>query len=512
MKNINNMDKTYIINPNYILVNDNKRVYLTYRYNPLPIFNLRLPYETDTQFFSFIHPEQAKLFALFDGNRKLTTIIDEIAKRLNVSTKRAYELILPYIENKTRLGVAFQNNRMAFPSNFLVPKKENIKFYTYEQNDFICNSDLDLISPRINSFPLDITFMVNTICQTDCIYCYADCRKKMDCQIPIESLDRLITDCKKNNVRSFNLMGGEVLLYKNWKWLVKRLIESDYMPYISTKIPVEKEIVQTLYDIGINQIQISLDSFDDNILEKNLNIPNGSKYIDKMKRTLKYFEEANITLNLHAVITKYNKDIPHLEQYLNTLSTYSHISNVELSVVGESLYKKGYHEFKLCSQDVKIISDYVDSVKQKKKYPFTISFSPGTRKEMFKGNKKIKKDNFEKRPVCSGNVRLAYILPTGEVTICEGLMFNPQFILGNIIKDDLETIWKNNRLRPLYSPGLYENTPCGKCKEFMNCRTYESKRGVCWKIIIHAYGEKKWNYPDPRCSSAPTQMNPFYPQ
>lgn len=500
-----NINQIYIINPNYILKNDQYRVYLTYRYNP----NMKIANDVDIQFFSYIHPEQAKIFALFDGERTMSEVIDIIAEKLNISRDRASELIEPYIENKKRLRVTFQNNNFAFPTYFLIPKKRDVEIYSYDQNSFDC-SELDFINPRINLFPIDITLMVNTICKVDCIYCYADCRKKTDCQVPIETLDRLISDCRKNNVRSFNLMGGEVLLYKNWEWLVKKLMEYDYTPYISTKIPVEKNTVQIIYDLGIRLFQISLDSFDGNILEKNLNIPNGNKYIEKMEKTLKYFEELNIKLNIHAVITKNNNDISHLQQYLNRLSTFGNILNVQISIVGESLYKKGYSEHKLSREEVMKISDFINSARQKKIYPFTISISTGELKETFIGNKNGKKRMYEKRGLCSANVMQAFILPTGDVTICEELMFNPQFILGNLKNDDLATIWKNNKLKSLGSADLYEFSPCGKCKEFASCRGIEAKKGVCWKQVLHAYGENNWNYPDPKCPYAPKKMNPFY--
>ena len=501
------MNQKYIVNPNYILKNDSKRVYLTYRHHP----NYTLPkhYSADTQFFSYIHPEQAKLFSLFNGERELSEIVSLIAERLNISNETSTNLITPFIENNNRLGVTYRINKFAFPTNFLVPYEEGVEYYTYEQEYFDC-IEFDFSDPRIYSFPIDVTLMLNTTCMVDCIYCYADCRKKMDCQIPVEILDKLIDECHKNGVRSFNLMGGEVLLYKNWKWLVKRLMESNYEPYISTKIPIGNNTVQELHNMGIKVFQISLDSFDGRVLEKNLHIPNGDKYIDKMRHTFHYFEKLGIKLNIHAVLTKHNKDIGDLEQYLDELSLYSHISNVQLSVVGRSLYKDGYDEHKLSKEDVKQIADFITKVQDEKLYPFTISFAPGIPKKAFIDNLTNKQASYNKRGLCSANVLQVFILPTGEVTICEELMFNPRFILGNLNDHDLGAIWRNNEIKSLQNKILFKNSRCGKCEKFDECRSSLSKKGVCWKQVIHAYGEQKWYLPDPKCPYAPTKMTPFY--
>lgn len=500
------INKKYVINPDYILKNDKKRILLYFRYNPL--FHPQSEYDSEARFFSFIHPKQAKIFTLFNGKRSLLDIINEIAKMLNVSIDRSIELITPFIENKKTLGINYQNNKFAIPKQMLVPIKENSTIFSYNKEDFECK-EFDFKQRRIINYPLEVTLMLNTICEVDCIYCYADCRKKMDCQIPIETLDKLIDDCQKNDVRAFNLMGGEVLKYKNWKWLLTKLISCGYTPYISTKIPLKESIVDELHSIGIRSFQISLDSFDVNILEKNLNIKNGNVYLENMKKTLSYFEKIGIDLYIHAVITAYNKDVKHLKEYLNNLSHFKNIKNVQISIVGESLYKDGYQKHKLNRVDVKKISEFINEISIASTYTFSISFSPGAIRDIFFEDEKTKEEKFNKRGICTANIFQIFILPDGNVTICEELMFNPRFFLGNILTKNLKTIWEENKLSSLSNHKLYKNSNCGQCKKYTFCKGTES-RGVCWKEIIHAYGEDKWNYPDPKCPYAPKEMNQFY--
>lgn len=502
-----NMNEKYVVNCNYILKNDKKRTYLAYRYNPS--VNSPKYYKSETNFFSYIHPEQAKIFALFNGERTLCEIIDIVADKLHITQEQAKAMMLPFVENEKRLGVTFKDHKFVFPVNFLVSPQEDIPIYTYEPGDFIYD-ELDFTNPRIYNFPIDITLMLNTICQVDCVYCYADCRNKMDCRISPEVLEKLIADCRKNDVRSFNLMGGEVLMYKNWRWLVTKMKEYDYDPYISTKIPIGKEVVEEIYALGIRLFQISLDSFDSIVLEKNLNIPDGVKYIRKMKSTLKYFEEMGIKINIHAVITKHNKDIAHLEKYFQELEEFKNIENVQLSVVGDSLYKEGFQNHKLNDEEIREIANYLKQVRDSGSYAFTIGFSSGESRDVFIEKREHKKESYKKRGLCGANILQVFILPTGDVTICEELMFNPNFILGNINTHDLEYIWKHNQIASLTKKQQYNGSICGKCKDFIVCRGPESRKGICWKQVLHAYGDDKWNYPDPKCPYAPLKMNSFF--
>jgi radical SAM protein with 4Fe4S-binding SPASM domain len=496
----------YIVNSNYILKNDEKRVILCYRYNAC----LHNPthYIAETVFCSYIHPEQAKIFSLFDGKNTLFQVITAVAERLDLSQERAEKLILPYIENEDRLSVVLNGTKFIFPKNFIVPLKESAPVHVYKENDFNYDS-LDFNNYRLYTFPLEVTLMVNTLCLVDCIYCYADCRKKMDCQIPIETLDKLISDCQQNNIRSFNLMGGEVLKYKNWKWLVFKLLDCGFTPFISTKIPIDSCTIKELYDLGIREFQISLDSFDSDVLEKNLHIVHGKRYIEKMRKTLAELEKIGINIHVHAVITRHNRELSHLKEYLHELNSYRNISNLQLSIAADSLYKDNYLNHRINKDEIKLLSSYVKEIKESNAYPFNINMSGGFLKENYLENKENKKNIFQKRGLCSANVRQVFILPNGDVTFCEELMFHPQFILGNVIEQDLQTIWKNNKLKTLEGRSLYADSRCGKCKEFDKCKGSASK-GVCWKEILHAYGSDKWNYPDPKCPYAPEKMRPFY--
>ncbi|MCC8188023.1 MAG: SPASM domain-containing protein [Bacteroides sp.] len=108
------------------------------------------------------------------------------------------------------------------------------------------------------------------------------------------------------------------------------------------------------------------------------------------------------------------------------------------------------------------------------------------------------------RPVfCAGNYSSVFVLPDGKVTLCEELYWNPRFILGDYSTNSLKEIWNSPAAKELYylsSEKINNLSPCKHCQILSQCR--QEFGGVCWREIIKAYGNDKWDYPDPICPDA----------
>lgn len=124
--------------------------------------------------------------------------------------------------------------------------------------------------------------MVNTTCATNCFYCYADRRIKTSCKIPLERVYELIDEAKSFHARSFEVIGGEFFLYKNWKEVLIYLYDSGFHPYISTKVPISNDAIDFLASNKITDIQVSLDTLVPNNLTEILNVDKA--YIEKLKK------------------------------------------------------------------------------------------------------------------------------------------------------------------------------------------------------------------------------------
>lgn len=95
-----------------------------------------------------------------------------------------------------------------------------------------------------------------------------------------------------------------------------------------------------------------------------------------------------------------------------------------------------------------------------------------------------------------------YILPDGNVTMCEQLYWNKNFIVGNIIHHNLAEVWNSDKAKAIFfikQEDIPSDSLCHSCKQFEACR---SIRQVCYREIVRKYGTDKWYYPDVNCPFA----------
>lgn len=118
-----------------------------------------------------------------------------------------------------------------------------------------------------------------------------------------------------------------------------------------------------------------------------------------------------------------------------------------------------------------------------------------------------KKQAFNKRAKCTGNMSSFIILPNGNVSVCEETYFNKNLILGNILNSTIMEVWNSEKAKNLFfipQSKFPKESPCSNCIDFVECR-YGT--GVCWTDAMAAYGEENWLFPTPECPYAPTPKN-----
>lgn len=491
---------SYILNHDYKLKMDKNR----------PVIMNRYTNSVDVEDFTgFVHPVYAAMLSLFDGEKNLEQVIGEISGLLQKDRAAVSKIVEPLLENEEEVHFKFEDHHFSFPRQLLVKKSNGVIAPKYNMKDFlIAKKDLDLDSWRLYS-PLDILFMVNTLCCTDCVYCYADRRKRMDCQIPLERLKELIREASQMNMRSFDLSGGELFLYKHWQEFLAELMAHGFKVNISTKVPIGDEIIGTLKDLKISKIQISVDSIVKKELMTMLNV--GDDYCDKLKETFKKLDKADMEIFTNTQVTSFNQDNIHL--LIDFLLGLKNIKRINIGTAGYSLYKtaKEYLEYKPDLEGVKKVETTVNELKAKYgKKPY-ISFSGYTKESDFIGKKPEEKmKSYFERARCTANFYACVLLPDGKATICEELYWHPKFIIGDLLTQSIEEVWNSKRALELYHISkdmVRDESACKGCEGFAPCHEY---KGVCWKEILMAYGNENWDYPDPKCPEAPKPRRQFY--
>ena len=481
----------YILNPAYNLKLDKNRIVIINRTND----------PREKSFIGYVHPVYAVLLSQFDGKKTLSEIEEDLASLLKSDVSSAADIVAPLLENEEELYFHYDGYHLSFPERLLVKKSENVVPHTFEAKSFyIPKKDLDMESWRLHS-PLDLLFVLNTRCITDCVYCYADRQKKMDCKIPLERLKEIIAEARELEMRSFDITGGEIFLYTHWEEILRELVTNGFYPYISTKIPIDLTTIHRLKSIGINRIQISIDSIIKDDLKAILGVDDD--YLDRIKETFKNLDENDFEIFTNTQVNALNQDnILKLYDYLLTLKN---IKRINAGAAGFSLYKglNEYRDYKPDPDRLKRIETDMDELKEKYEGKININFSGA-----FEGSKLIdttpeeKKEEFRKRSRCSANFYAFVLLPDGKVTLCEELYWHPRFIIGDLTKQSIKEMWNSEKALELYRISremVRDESECKTCDEFDSCHRY---KGICWKEVLYAYGYENWDYPDPKCPRA----------
>ncbi|MDY0324462.1 MAG: SPASM domain-containing protein, partial [Candidatus Carbobacillus sp.] len=86
----------------------------------------------------------------------------------------------------------------------------------------------------------------------------------------------------------------------------------------------------------------------------------------------------------------------------------------------------------------------------KSAYPFEIILAGYEDINEYKKSFVEKEKIFNKRAICTANISQFCILPDGQVTICEELYWQPNFIIGNILTNTIDEIWQSKKALDLY--------------------------------------------------------------
>lgn len=474
----------FILNPQYILRHEGNKTYI-----------LGEPNYSKKNVMCAIHPIFAMMLSFFNG-RELDEIISDISHFFQLSMDNVRKYIMPIICNEEYIT----NGSSVFPRNTIVEYDEYMSKHTYTPNQFVYK-DVDVSISRMLA-PIDIICNVSMKCRTSCIYCYADRAGKAEKTIPITLLEKIIEEAKNIGVLRFQLMGGEVLLYKDWKRALLKLSECGFHPWISTKLPIKKDYILFMKDFHfMSPIQISLDTLIKDHMYKILKV--SDPYYDELIKTFELLEECGQEYIVHTVINKYNDSLDDVRSLISFFRGKKYLRQWVFDAAKCSMYIGGsYDSYKASTQSILQIQEYLNDINSQKILCVDIQ-PPSVLVNLNSYSKEKKKQLFDNRNLCSGNLNALYILPDGKVTICEELYWHPRFLLGDLNNQSIMEIWNSQKAKDLFflnQESLQTSSPCRTCNDFKECRKF---RHVCWRDTILAYGPEKWDYPGIMCPKAP---------
>lgn len=454
--------------------------------------------ELDDSFTNVIHPIYAMILSCIDG-REYNECVNDAATELDINADLVETFVNKLIDNPSSIHLKSNNTVSSFPPRTIITipfrsisRRYNPSLFSYSKVDMRMKRHLT---------PSTITLMLNNVCATNCIYCYQDKRKIANCSIPLSRILDLIHEARRINVNTFDVIGGEFFLYKHWKEVLSELRKYNYNPYISTKLPLTEDDIKFLSDIKILDLQVSIDSLIEDHLITSLKVSEG--YASQMRHSLELLAKYKIPIMAHTVLTRYNDSIEDMQSIYDVLKGMPNIIDWHIVKSEPSLYPKAdYSCIEINPTSFNCIVDYLTKLKNISNFtihaPNSIP-SYTTPAESDTPDTPIETTNFFNRSFCSGLFSSLYILPDGQVTICEQLYWNKDFIVGNILRNSLIEIWNSDKAKRIYfikQSDIPTDSLCHSCDQYDQCR---SVRQVCYREIIRKYGAEKWYYPDINC-------------
>ena len=494
------METKYVFNPAYLMFNDKKRIIITDS-----IYVEKDPL-AKKEFRFNAHPICAMFVAMFDGQHSFEETIHKASINLDMDEKILTSVAKNLIDNPQEKVITFGEINSFFPRRTLIRKDEAEKLFglirTYKIRDlFISNDSIDMETERFFR-PLEVTLVLNLKCTTDCVYCYAD-RTKTHTLLPTKRIIELVDEAKNIGMRNIELTGGEVFLHKDWELILKQITQNGFMPYISTKMPIDEDTIMRYKGAGMKKIQVSIDSLDAETLVKLLKTD--IDYVSRIIKTLDLLEKNDIEVITHTILTTHNSSAYSIRQLVNKLNSYSNISRMRFDFVGYSIYLD-------CATNLKNMLSEEESKQALAAVEELITDFPkveiggiATMENSFQ----LSEEDFKKRSICSGNLWGFYVLPDGKVTYCEETYWHEKFILGDLNYQSIEEMWNSDLAKGIFyrtKECFQEESVCSSCDDFDDCQRVP---GVCWKEIIGFYGTDNWSFPDPRCPKAPAPIYPF---
>lgn len=505
-ENINCGD-IYMINPKYTIRSDKKRALIT---NAKGVSSVSIRDNSISTGFAWIlHPLLAVMLSYFDGTTNLKKTLKAVAEDFHLEESEVMELVEEILNMKDKGVITFKRWSMNFsvPKNFLIKKREEDESHHFDVKSYVVDKkDWDLVSKRLY-IPNSIALMTNNNCYTDCIYCYANKDYIPKKHLSLDRIKKIIQEASDIGVTDLTINGGDFFLYKYWKEVLEEILKFKYSPYLSTKFPISKEEVDFLKKMKLNHLQISFDSDDPQQLQQILNVKPG--YHEKMLNTFRLLEEAGINVDVKAVISKYNCEIDDARRLIERIKQYKNIRFLSFAPGEASLYKK-FEDYRADLNKLKDMENYVNSFGGRITPTLEVNFQGYSTDAAFKDSVDVKKKRFKERATCSGNFTALFILPDGQVGICEQLYWHPNFIIGDLNEQSIMEVWNSDKAKKLFEfpkSNFPETSPCNNCESFDFCRYV---KGVCWKNIFFAYGMEKIYNPDPDCPYAPKPTNIYY--
>lgn len=478
--------KYYILNKSYSLRNEATCSFLVRK-------NMYINENMDNYQNVYTFPPFIGFILSNIGQKEYSHSIATISKELNIDSTLLQKFLSQLIEQPQK-SVIFMGKEIVFPENLLVHSNLNDSNKYYTTKDFFPMNKYELCRPKT---PLMMNIMVTEKCNTNCIYCYAkrNTRKEMS----TSEIANVFKSISLSGIINLTLTGGDIFARNDWFEIISLSKKANFNYLISTKTILEEQDIHKLKQLGIHQIQFSLDSITDNVLMNMLNVSKNYN-ADKLKHMFKTFDVYGIKISLRTVLCKQNARIDIISDLCDFVNCNTSITSWTITPAFYSENKDNYNNYAVDNDMLVKVFSFLKRHKMRIRPLFNKINKDGYILQRATSVEDYVEDNQN----CYANTYSMSILPSGDCTICEMLYYNPDFIIGNIKDDSIEDIWNSKKALDLYAPSkeqIMGESACSTCKVFEKCRRSFTKK-ICYVDVMKVH--HNFNYPDPKCPQSST--------
>ncbi|MGC8565896.1 MAG: radical SAM protein, partial [Thermoplasmata archaeon] len=299
-----------------------------------------------------------------------------------------------------------------------------------------------------------VSIYLTHACNLRCKTCYLSAGKPLKNELPTEEYKNIFFQISKMGFEMVYLLGGEPMLREDIFEIIQMAKNFDlYTSMSSNAFFINEKNARKLKDSGLDQVQISIDSADKN---KNDFIRGEGSFKNALDAILN-LKKSGIKVSMGFTITKFYNNVNAMVKLARSLG----INVLNISVV-EPFGRARIFNVVPDREDVKNAIEMIKNHRGEIKLTFN-GFRFFLEEEIFNESLENIPENYHSCP--AGHDRFV-IDSNGDVYGCE-LLMHREFLEGNAVKDDLESIWKNgfNVFRERKLP-----VECEKCKFKKSCQ------------------------------------------
>jgi radical SAM protein with 4Fe4S-binding SPASM domain len=366
--------------------------------------------------------------------------------------------------------------------------------------------DFSSYSPVIQrtTRPISVNIAFTNKCSTDCIYCYEE---RKDChEFTFNQLIRVFDQLTENSVYIVDILGGDFFTRPDALALLEEMVARDFIFFLSSKCYFSRQKAEKLARMGIGidnvpphlkrPLQISIDTTDNEIASFLTGRKDYFKHADESVGNLL---KAGISPRIKCVLTSYNSDAPEplLQHFIE-----KGVTEFQFVQYGRSFYRHNGKLFLTKEQKLRLRDKFA---LLKEKFPeIEIIFQDDVSTGEYTHHKSYEKWN--DRAVCSGGRTNLLLMPNGDVILCDQIPHKPEYVVGNILEQDLMDIWNGKKLLEFLYPSreYFKGSVCYTCPDFDECHQI---KGYCYREALFSYGTIYDAPPEcPRQSKKPVRL------